>query len=104
MKKIYSVGIVMLVVSFLCGCSGQKQGEKGEPVADNLPVITVGCDNYSPFSYRDTNGNMTGIDVELAREAFSQMGYAPSLCLLIGRTRKNCWRMGRLTVSGAVLR
>lgn len=31
--------------------------------------------DYSPFSYTDANGEMTGIDVELAKEVFSRMGY-----------------------------
>ena len=42
---------------------------------DNRPVIVIGCDDYNPFNYMDVNGNITGIDVELATEAFSRMGY-----------------------------
>ncbi len=96
MKKIYSVGIVMLVVSFLCGCSVYGKGKNGETAADNLPVITVGCDNYSPFSYMDTNGNMTGIDVELAREAFSQMGYSPKFVFINWEDKKKLLADGEI--------
>lgn len=35
----------------------------------------MGSDNYPPFNFIDENGAPTGIDVELAREAFNRMGY-----------------------------
>lgn len=42
-----------------------------------LPTIVVGSDNYPPFSYTSQDGKPTGIDVELATEAFRRMGYQP---------------------------
>ena len=55
----------------LTGCkntdSGQKETEK--------PVITLGSDNYPPYNYLNEDGIPTGIDVELATEAFKRMGY-----------------------------
>ena len=40
-----------------------------------MPVIVVGSDNYPPFNYMGTDGAPTGIDVELATEAFGRLGY-----------------------------
>ena len=40
-----------------------------------LPELTVGSDNYPPFNYMGTDGAPTGIDVELATEAFGRLGY-----------------------------
>ena len=40
-----------------------------------MPVIVVGSDNYPPFNYMGTDGAPTGIDVELATEAFRRLGY-----------------------------
>lgn len=68
---------LMLMISLLCGCAKQDAKEPGREEGSDLPVLIVGCDNYSPFSYADVDGDMTGIDVELAREAFSRMGYTP---------------------------
>ena len=39
------------------------------------PVITLGSDNYPPYNYLNEDGIPTGIDVELATEAFKRMGY-----------------------------
>ena len=39
------------------------------------PVITLGSDNYPPYNYLNEDGVPTGIDVELAAEAFKRMGY-----------------------------
>ena len=76
-KRMVSIACLLVFVSTIIflGC-GQQVAEKSAP-EDDLPVITVGCDDYSPFSYMDDSGNMTGIDVELAREAFSRIGYRP---------------------------
>lgn len=41
----------------------------------NLPEIVVGSDNYPPYNYEDADGRPTGIDVDLATEAFGRMGY-----------------------------
>ena len=32
---------------------------------------------FDPYSYLDRNGQFAGIDVELATEAFSRLGYTP---------------------------
>ena len=47
--------------------------EEGE----NLPKIIIGSDEYQPYSYYNVDGSPLGVDVEMAREAFRRMGYAP---------------------------
>lgn len=69
----------------LVGCA---RGQAADTDAD-LPVIKVGMDSYPPFSYLDANGQATGIDVELAREAFSRMGYQPEFVTLDWSEKKN---------------
>ena len=36
------------------------------------PVITLGSDSYPPYNYLNEDGVPTGIDVELAAEAFKR--------------------------------
>lgn len=66
MRKFVTVVLLLLM---LCGCSSFKQDvSKGE--------IVIGSDQFEPFSYID-NGEMRGIDVDIAKEALSRMGYTP---------------------------
>ena len=53
---------VCLLPPLLSGCGTSSADISQE--TSKLPVITIGCDTYSPFSYLDVDGNITGIDVE----------------------------------------
>ena len=55
-------------------CSCGRTGKTDDYTAA-MPVIVVGSDNYPPFNYMGTDGAPTGIDVELATEAFGRLGY-----------------------------
>lgn len=84
-KRLVKVSLFLLLISMsVSGCG--KTEEKGQ--TENLPVVVVGCDNYSPFSYADADGDMTGVDVDLAREAFSRMGYAPQFVFINWEDKK----------------
>lgn len=85
MKRIGRLGWLILLLGILfCGC-GKEEKQTGN---EDLAGIVVGCDNYSPFSYADANGGMTGIDVDLAREAFHRMGYAPEFVFINWEDKK----------------
>ena len=55
----------------LAGCKNTDNNTKEET---EKPVITLGCDSYPPYNYLNEDGVPTGIDVELATEAFKRMG------------------------------
>lgn len=72
MKKLLSgVLVLLIVITALSGCS------KTDKVSDaeKRPVIKIGTDGYPPYNYLDEDGVPTGIDVDLAAEAFGRMGY-----------------------------
>ncbi len=74
-KKIISaVCIVCIYMCFLCGCGYVTYGDSACQ-DEELPEIIIGSDIHPPFNYIDSDGNPTGIDVELAREAFRRIGY-----------------------------
>ncbi len=62
-----------VAAAFLSGCAEIKESEAEESM---LPVVRVGSDVYPPYIYLDEDGNSTGIDVDLATEAFARMGYS----------------------------
>ena len=75
--RVLRVGLVLGAACCLAlalgSCGGQTETETA--AHSDLPVILVGSDNYPPFHYEDANGQPTGIDVDLAKEAFRRMGY-----------------------------
>lgn len=93
MKKLRVGMVLMLLFVLICGCSSPVT-ETAKNDTSDLPVLTVGCDDYSPFSYADANGDMTGIDVELAREAFSRMGYMPKFQFINWEDKKELLENG----------
>ena len=83
-----------LLLCALGGCAGgaQKMAESTQ----DLPVIRVGSDNYPPYNYDDANGQPTGIDVDLAKEAFRRMGYQATFVTIDWEEKKE------LVESGAI--
>lgn len=70
------IGALLLsaIVLFIgCGMTSQSADNGSE----DLPVIVVGCDIYPPYTYTGSDGQPTGVDIEMAREAFKRMGYQP---------------------------
>lgn len=67
-RRVILVLACLIAVGALCGC-GARQPDTP------LPKLLIGSDTYPPYVYMDDNGDITGLDVELAREAFRRMGY-----------------------------
>lgn len=71
----------ILAVSGLVGCGSEKKSDnvknemqKGEK--EEIQKIKVACmDSYFPYSYIDDEGNPTGFDVEVMKEAAKRSGY-----------------------------
>lgn len=73
-RKISISFIIYMFIAVLCGCrDNQYDANANEGV--QLKEIIIGSDIQPPFNYVDSDGNPTGIDVELATEAFRRMGY-----------------------------
>ena len=82
----------------LAGCTNTGDSRKEM----EKPIITLGSDSYPPYNYLNEDGIPTGIDVELATEAFKRMDIRWTLSRSTGRRKKNWWRAERLTVSWVV--
>ncbi len=99
MRKIKGFLITICLVStfalVLCGCgkSGNISRRNNET---ELPEIVIGSDNYPPYNYIDVDGNPTGIDVELATEAFSRMGYKARFIYIDWADKKNLLKEGTI--------
>ena len=72
-RRAAALAAVFLAAVVLAACAA-----RAKPAAQqnaNLPVILIGSDIYPPFNYVSEDGTPTGIDVDLAAEAFRRMGY-----------------------------
>ena len=93
MKKslFMSLLVVLLAAALLCGCSAFPAAPSSR---NDAKIITVGCDTYAPFSYLDADGKPTGVDVELATEAFHRMGYEPQFRFINWEEKKDLLERG----------
>ena len=65
--------VLAVCMVLLCGCH-HKTAASSEANTAGMPIIVVGVDNYPPFNYLDKDGEPTGVDIELATEAFGRLG------------------------------
>ena len=65
-KVIAGILLVGIIGASLAGCKNTNTTKKER----EKPVITLGSDSYPPYNYLNEDGIPTGIDVELATEAF----------------------------------
>ena len=84
--------LTMLTAGLLSGCVSDAASDS------TLPTITVGSDTYPPYVYMDNNGDITGLDVDIAEEAFRRMGYRAEKSTASGTAFP--WTAARTTISG----
>ena len=70
MKRCVGLVLACLMVMGLLGCGAPQLKPD-----TSLPKLIIGSDTYPPYVYMDNNGDITGLDVEIAREALRRMGY-----------------------------
>jgi cystine transport system substrate-binding protein len=96
MKRIFvSVLVLVLVALFIIGCvtkkatgpdkqnqsSSQAQTDQTENLLEKIKkegVIKIGTEGtYAPFTFHDKSGELTGFDVDIAREVAKRLGVKP---------------------------
>lgn len=82
-KKFTRIRLVCLLAALclaagLVGCADAAASS----TENDLPTILVGSDVYPPYNYISEDGTPTGIDVELAEEAFLRMGYRAEFTII----------------------
>lgn len=70
--------IFCLCMSMGAGC----QTKNSETASDPLKTIIVGIDKFEPYTYLDSNGNFTGVDIDIATLVFHALGYEPKFQII----------------------
>ena len=78
-------------VGSLTSCGGKEAKDSG------LAQLVVGSDTYPPYIYLNNDGVPTGIDVEIATEAFLRMGYAARFETINWEQKTNLVESGAIT-------
>ncbi len=77
MKKITAI-LLMLVVSTAIFAKGNKEEPQGDNslnyIKDNKALVLGLDDSFPPMGFRDEDGNITGFDIDLAKEVCVRMG------------------------------
>ena len=84
-KKISAIVSLLLIIFCLSFAFVGCDNPEDELPPDTRPTINIGSDEYTPYFYIDESGNYAGIDVEIATEAFSRMGYRANYAYSAGR-------------------
>ena len=77
-KLLFKIACAFLVSVFSVAalfCSGCADKETPDDKTDAREEIVIGSDEYRPFFFTNGDGKFSGIDVEIATEAFARMGY-----------------------------
>ena len=78
MKKISLLITALLtvaVVSTGCGATNNKQQSDSLSKIKSAGVIKIGTEGtYAPFTFHDSSGNLTGFDVDIAKEVAKRLG------------------------------
>ena len=83
---------ILILAAVLTGC-----GKTDKTVdMEKHPVIKLGSDNYPPYNYLNEDGIPTGIDVELASEAFGRMGYVVEVVNIDWEKKKELVESGKI--------
>lgn len=88
------IAVLACAAGLIVGCSRRETA--GQAEKDDRPVIVVGSDNYPPYNYEDANGLPTGIDVDLATEAFGRMGYRAEFAVIAWEDKKELVESGEI--------
>ena len=94
-EKVAAFFSALACAALLIGGCGRANAAK-RAKEDDRPVIVVGSDNYPPFNYEDANGLPTGIDVDLATEAFGRLGYRAAFLVIDWENKKELVECGAI--------
>ncbi len=73
-RKVIACSAVVLAILSGCGIGGTISLKNDSEVKAQLKIAS---DIFEPYVYMDDNGEYTGIDVEIAKEACRRLGYEP---------------------------
>ena len=73
-QKMLAAGLAVMMMG-LAGCGSQQQGASSSSSSSAGKAIVVGLDdNFPPMGFKGDDGQITGFDIDLAKEATKRLG------------------------------
>lgn len=73
-QKMLAAGLAVMMMG-LAGCGSQQQGASSSGSSSAGKAIVVGLDdNFPPMGFKGDDGQITGFDIDLAKEATKRLG------------------------------
>lgn len=96
-RRIVSAGLAALTLFAIGAGKARAAGELQQ--IKQKGVLTVGVKaDYPPFGYRQTNGGITGIEPDLARDLARRLGVKVALVPVVASNRIQFLQQGRIDV------
>ena len=74
MKRITTAFILMTLLAFtFSGCGNQQKEDSWKEVQKKGEFVLGLDDSFPPMGYRDENGEITGFDIDLAKEVCARL-------------------------------
>ena len=76
-KRMLAVLLLIICVMPINGCAFDKFTKSGN-TNKNEDILIIGIDSeYEPYTYKNENGELTGIDIEISKEVCNRLGITP---------------------------
>lgn len=90
MRKVSALVLSAIVaISTFVGCDRNPKNEK-----ETLTPIVVGVSEYEPYYFKNEDGDICGVDVDLCREAFERLGYSPIFREIVWKEKEEWLKKG----------
>lgn len=78
MKKLNALVILLILIGVLgTGCGKEDLVDTWDQIEGRGTIIVGLDDTFVPMGFKDSNGNLIGFDVDLAKEAIKRLGLEP---------------------------
>lgn len=91
MKKRGILFLILALTLIIGPCACVKFKEE-----DSFPKLIIGGIELSPYYYTNMDGEMDGIDVEIAQEACRRIGYQPEFMSIEWQSKDNLLQSGQI--------
>lgn len=98
MKKLFAILLSCIFAFTLIGCSKKVNEDQYDAIMKKGEIIVGLDDTFAPMGFRDTNNNLVGFDIDLAKAVFEEMGLQVKFQVIDWSTKEQTLNNGNIDV------